>query len=323
MVFLSGQQLKSVPSWVRDLTALTELSLSDNQLTDLPNWLGDLTSLTKLYLLNNLFTAVPEVLQNLTSLTELNLGRNLLTAVPEWLGDLTALTQLYLSYNKLTELPESLGNLTALANLYLGGNQLTSLPKSMGNLTALTSCDFTNNPGNLYQQFSELLETRRASSLISEQVSNVADVSPVQTTPVREPHAVSIKPSPVVEAFWTGDLLDTVWIRLRSLFMPSVSLAAVLIAADTRDPAAAVLQLYTWERDRLLTLAKGTAGAAITVLTGLIAAAVEGKIVSSAFVVFFAAALVPGLLFWGGLLLTGVRRLAEEYAAALDLTEQK
>jgi hypothetical protein len=107
--------------------------------------------------------------------------------------------------------------------------------------------------------------------------------------------------------------------RLRSLFVPSVSIAAVAAAAGTDDAATAVLQFYTWERDRLLTLAKGAAGAAVTVLTGLIAAGIEGKFASNSAVLFLASALVGILLLWGGFLLTGLRRLAEEYTTALGL----
>jgi hypothetical protein len=95
-----------------------------------------------------------------------------------------------------------------------------------------------------------------------------------------------------------------------------VSIDAIESAASDADPYAIILQLYTWERDRLLTLAKGAAGAAITVLTGLIASAIEGKVEAGPIVVFASAALVAELLFWGGFLLTGLHRLAEQYALA-------
>jgi hypothetical protein len=128
--------------------------------------------------------------------------------------------------------------------------------------------------------------------------------------------------SPREDDTWPGQVLDRIWMRLRALFVPSVSLTAVLAATAAADPAASILQLYSWERDRLLTLAKGAAGAAIIVLTALIASAIEGKVVTSQTVLFLAAALVAGLLFWGGFLLSGLRRLAEEYIGALDLKEQ-
>ena len=210
---------------------------------------------------------------------------------------LTALTHLDLNGNQLIALPPSPGKLTALTHLILDGNQLADLPESLGNLTALTYLDLSGNqlPG-VPRQLIPLIARGMSLGL-----------------------AGGLKVLPIEKDNWSGQLLDRAWMRLRSLFVPSVSLAAVLAAPDTADPAAAILQLYTWERDRLLTLAKGAAGAAITVFTGLIAAAVVGKIVNSPPVLFMAASLVVGLLFWGGFLLTGLRRLAEEYAAALDL----
>jgi hypothetical protein len=115
------------------------------------------------------------------------------------------------------------------------------------------------------------------------------------------------------------DLTDRLWARLRSLFIPSVSVAAVLAAIEAVDPDSAVEQLYEWERDRLLTLAKGAAAAAVTVLTALIASAVEGNVSAKPVIIFLAAALVALLLLWGGFILTGIRRLAEEYALALSI----
>jgi hypothetical protein len=117
-----------------------------------------------------------------------------------------------------------------------------------------------------------------------------------------------------------SELIDRLWSRLRSLFIPSVSVAAVLATIMSGNPDEAIQQLYSWERDRLLTLAKGTAAAAVTVLTALIASAVEGKVTAQPSLIYFASGLVALLLIWGGFILTGLRRLAEEYALALELT---
>lgn len=113
--------------------------------------------------------------------------------------------------------------------------------------------------------------------------------------------------------------VDRLWGRLRSLFVPSVSVAAILNTIYASSPDDAVERLYNWERDRLLSLAKGAAAAAVTVLTSLIASAVEGKVTASPAVIYLAAALVGVLLAWGAFILTGLRRLAEEYALALEV----
>jgi hypothetical protein len=118
-------------------------------------------------------------------------------------------------------------------------------------------------------------------------------------------------------------VIDRLWARLRSLFIPSVSLAAILDTVHASDTDEAIGQLYTWERDRLLSLAKGAAAAAVTVLTSLIASAVEGKVSAKPVIIYLAAALVGVLLAWGAFILTGLRRLAEEYAKALGTVNSR
>jgi hypothetical protein len=85
------------------------------------------------------------------------------------------------------------------------------------------------------------------------------------------------------------------------------------------NPEGAVEKLFGWERERLLALAKGAATAAVTVLAALIASTVKGEVKTSPLIVYLAAALVLLLLVWGGFILTGLRRLAEEYAVALSI----
>lgn len=118
------------------------------------------------------------------------------------------------------------------------------------------------------------------------------------------------------------DWIDRLFARLRSLFIPSVSIAALLSTVGSAKPDDAVEKLYTWERERLLALAKGTATAAVTVLTGLVAAALKGEVKAGPPIVYLAATLVLLLLAWGGFILTGIRRLAEEYALALSIVRE-
>ncbi len=110
------------------------------------------------------------------------------------------------------------------------------------------------------------------------------------------------------------------WSRMLSLFVPSVSMDAVLLTkATSDDPQATALHLYEWERDRLLTLAKGLGAAAVTVLAALIADATQGKVQGPTPVAYLAGGLVAVLLLWAGFILTGLRRLAEQYSVALVL----
>jgi len=113
-----------------------------------------------------------------------------------------------------------------------------------------------------------------------------------------------------------GDWAERAWARARALFVPTVSVVAVsdLDGLDGADDA--VKQLYDWERDRLFTLAKGLGAAAVGVITTLLVDAAEAKH-TAAVAVWLAAVLALLLLLWAGFILTGLRRLAEEYPYAL------
>jgi len=68
----------------------------------------------------------------------------------------------------------------------------------------------------------------------------------------------------------------------------------------------------------LFTLAKGLGAAAVGVVTTLLVDAAE-RTHADAAAVWLAAAFAGMLLLWGGFILTGLRRLAEEYPVALAL----
>jgi Leucine-rich repeat (LRR) protein len=146
VLYLSVNQLTSIPAELGNLTNLTELYLTTNRLTSIPAELGNLNNLTELYLGCNHLTSIPPELSNLTKLRVLDLHSNQLTSVPAELGSLTNLSGLNLSDNQLTNVPAELGNLTNLTWLWLQGNRLTSVPAELGNLTNLTQILLYNNP---------------------------------------------------------------------------------------------------------------------------------------------------------------------------------
>lgn len=124
----------------------------------------------------------------------------------------------------------------------------------------------------------------------------------------------------VVSELLFADFRTRAWVRIRSFFVPSVSVVAIIDLADLAASGTAVLQLYEWERDRLFTLSKGLAGTAVSVLATLIIDAIEGKgMTGSSQATFLAAGLVVLLLAWAGFILSGLRRLADEYPMALLL----
>ena len=113
-----------------------------------------------------------------------------------------------------------------------------------------------------------------------------------------------------------GGGLDRTWARVRALFVPSVSVVAVcdLIGVNGADDAAK--QLYDWERDRLFTLAKGLGATSGGVLATILVDEFENKGPSTVWV-SLASVFVLLLLLWAGFILTGLKRLAEEYPVAL------
>lgn len=100
-VDLSGQGLKSIPSYIFNQANIEELNVSNNQLTG----------------------AIQAEVRHLSNLKILNASNNLMTGVPAEIGQLQKLEILDLSNNKLTGLPYELGNLNNLKVLNLSGNQ--------------------------------------------------------------------------------------------------------------------------------------------------------------------------------------------------------
>lgn len=88
-LYLSNQQLKSIPDEIGILINLTILNLSDNQLKSIPKEIGNLINLTILNLSNNQLTNIPEDIGNLTKLEILDLSENQLT-----IGDFQFLAKL-------------------------------------------------------------------------------------------------------------------------------------------------------------------------------------------------------------------------------------
>ena len=146
---LTGQ----LPSELKDLIHLEELSLSSNRLTgpvppelgelsglkrlllignqlegSIPSSLGKLSNLEKLYLSgNSLEGPIPAELGDLGNLQVLDLARNNLTgAIPSQLEELSNLRELRLHNNNLDgPIPSWLADLTGLQHLYLAGNNFT------------------------------------------------------------------------------------------------------------------------------------------------------------------------------------------------------
>jgi internalin A len=145
-LYLSFNQLETLPEAIGKLHNLSYLYLNNNQLTALPEAIGKLHNLSYLYLNDNQLTALPEAIGKLHNLSYLHLGSNQLTSLPEAIGKLHNLSYLHLGGNQLTALPEMIGKLYDLTYLYLNDNQLTALPESIGQLNKLARLIIDQNP---------------------------------------------------------------------------------------------------------------------------------------------------------------------------------
>jgi Leucine-rich repeat (LRR) protein len=155
---VSNNCLAAIPTSIRFLTSLRELSLSGNAITDAPVELGLLSNLTYLHLgdsfageipqeilrhggvvsvlayLNKLKEArltqefdlrhlglkhVPYVVKTIKGLRKLNLDGNLIALLPLWICDILSLTDISLQLCPISSLPVALARLTNLNNLRL------------------------------------------------------------------------------------------------------------------------------------------------------------------------------------------------------------
>lgn len=168
MLFLKGQEWKTVPPGIRQMTRLRTLDLSDNRLTNLPTWLDELEHLQTLILSGNTglptelfipliptlqtlelcameWTQLPTSVYRLSSLKSLDISNNGIEKLGVELGRLTQLKHLNASGNALKRLPKTIGQLSQLRSLDLGHNQLTQLPNTLGQCQQLDHLDLSNN----------------------------------------------------------------------------------------------------------------------------------------------------------------------------------
>ena len=144
-LFLSSNEITSLPDSIGNISALQELDLSYNQLNSLPDSLTNITGLRELSLSYNQLSSLPENLGNINSLQLLNVSGNQLTSLPNSIGNLANIQMLYLNKNQLTELPETIIGLERLEWFYIASNKLTSLPENIGNLASLNELDLSFN----------------------------------------------------------------------------------------------------------------------------------------------------------------------------------
>jgi len=136
----------SLPKDFGSMHRLAELNLSGNQFKTFPPQIIELTNLRFLYVGANHISSVPGTVRHLQSLEMLHLGGNLLTEVPAEVGCLEKLEALIICENKLESLPSSIAHLKNLRSLALHRNCLTTLPPEIVTLRGLIELSLRDNP---------------------------------------------------------------------------------------------------------------------------------------------------------------------------------
>jgi Leucine-rich repeat (LRR) protein len=138
--------LKSLPSSLKSLVALTDLDLRGNPLNN-KSWplICSLLALEELHLQESQISDIPDSIVALAKLRQLELQKCKIEAVSKQLWTLKNLESLDLSDNRVGTLPEPLSSLPKLRKLWLGRNQLTTLPEDMSPFSAVDEFDLEDN----------------------------------------------------------------------------------------------------------------------------------------------------------------------------------
>lgn len=142
---LSGRQLRRLPAAACVFSELAKLYLSDNNLSSLPAELQGLRKLQLLALDFNCFEELPAAVCRLPQLSILYLGSNRLWRLPGELRDLKELSTLWLETNCFDVFPTVVCELSNLKTLHLGYNQIQSLPRELSRLEELRSIWLAGN----------------------------------------------------------------------------------------------------------------------------------------------------------------------------------
>jgi class 3 adenylate cyclase len=144
-LYLQNNELKLLPSHIKNLKKLEILNLDSNNITNLPQELGELTNLQELRLNNNKLKSLPASLKNLQNLKNFSLSFNLFNHLPSELGELKNLQNLDVSFNKLSDIPDSFANLTNLQNFNLRNNKISLWNEALNQMISLKKLDISEN----------------------------------------------------------------------------------------------------------------------------------------------------------------------------------
>ncbi|XP_008285334.1 leucine-rich repeat-containing protein 10 [Stegastes partitus] len=144
-LYLSDNNLSSLPAELQGLKKLQLLALDFNCFEELPAAVCRLPQLTILYLGNNRLYRLPRELRQLKELSTLWLETNCFTVFPKVVCELSNLKTLHLGYNQIRSIPQEFGQLEELRSVWLAGNQLTEFPPVLLDMHFLAVIDVDRN----------------------------------------------------------------------------------------------------------------------------------------------------------------------------------
>lgn len=144
-LFLSNQNINTLPFELFSLTGLKNLVLDHNKLTSIPSEISRLRYLTQLNLHHNQLETISDKIGSLIHLRELDLSENKLYEIPDKIQKTVELTHLDLSYNQLKIIPLLVFSSPNLSRFIIHHNFVHEIPEPIGNLIHLTECDLSFN----------------------------------------------------------------------------------------------------------------------------------------------------------------------------------
>ncbi|XP_077374150.1 leucine-rich repeat-containing protein 10 [Festucalex cinctus] len=155
-LYLSDNNLSSLPDELHNLRKLQLLALDFNCFEELPAAVCRLPQLSILYLGNNKLFHLPKELQELKELNTLWLEMNCFLVFPNVVCELPNLKTLHLGYNQIRCLPYELNRLEELRSIWLAGNELTEFPPVLLEMHFLAVIDVDRNKIHRFPALSHL-----------------------------------------------------------------------------------------------------------------------------------------------------------------------
>lgn len=155
-LYLSDNNLSSLPAELQSLRKLQLLALDFNHFEELPAAVCRLPQLSILYLGNNRLYHLPQELRELKELSTLWLETNCFTVFPEVICELPNLKTLHLGYNQIRSLPKELSRLEELRSIWLAGNELAEFPPVLLEMHFLAVIDVDRNKIHYFPGLSHL-----------------------------------------------------------------------------------------------------------------------------------------------------------------------